>query len=65
MNVMGVTNHFLIGFLPNFRKRKSRPDVVIMYVFNPSTWEAKADGSFYDFKANLDYIISSRPVRGT
>jgi hypothetical protein len=31
-------------------------------VFNPSTWEAEAEANFYEFKANLVYIVSSKTL---
>jgi hypothetical protein len=38
--------------------------VVVVYAFNPSTWEAEA-GGFLEFETSLVYRVSSRTTRTT
>jgi hypothetical protein len=39
---------------------------VVVYPFNPSTWETEAGRSLSsEFKASLDYKVSSRTARAT
>lgn len=38
---------------------------MVVHIFNPSNWEAKASGSISMFKATLVYSVNCRTVRDT
>jgi hypothetical protein len=38
---------------------------MLMHAFNPSTQEAEASGSIYEFEDSLIYRMSSRTARAT
>lgn len=43
-------------------KKPTRPNMVV-HIFNPSTKETRGMWLLAEFKENLVYIMSSRPVR--